>query len=636
MHNNEDRDIPNRPLLDCRVDTNFTQFDHDDTRLVEFFTEHGWVTIRNTLSRDGIQTTLEQYKTMMSSFAMGVQLSLDEYGREITQHRDLFLQGGQFHDLIFSPERGFHRLAMKCMQWKGARLFHDHIIAKPAGDSSKNILPWHQDSMFWPVDLPGCSTWTPLEDVPEDGGCLEVLDRSHTKGCAQPVDFMGTENTIGSLLRQYPEAKHLRIPVLAGTTVLLHSLTWHRSSPNQSLASDRPVHISLWVPCDTRWRPDLVPWHPVNEHLEKISKPLARLEGVRHPMFGTLEDVPKPTADIHGGTVRYGSISMFDASKVISQQMESISGMGGLKMKMSDLLRDGSIRELIAEKTMRAGICVDTQASRAKLEQIVWRLYVSSKAYQSTRARNVYNDAYKAWWDLAGEQWQSRLDHKSFESVCLSRVEVKAFMARIGVRLPAYKHLDAWKQAETNADLDLLKRIVKGTMTRIPFQNFSMLTEERKRPSPQKIIDDMLPGGLGGLCTVRNPFLYLILKALHYKVSFISGTTFQLRIGGASEARVPVPDSHIALLVHVGDDHYWVDVGNGYPYLEPFRLGDAGVVEHPFMKYRVVEISEGGSRRLHVQHQKASDNSWSSNYTFSQTPVAYFAVALYWKRGMIG
>ena len=58
-------------------------------------------------------------------------------------------------------------------EWTGMRLLHDHIIAKPAKRASKKI-PLHQDTMFWPVDVPGCSTWTALTDAPIDGGCMEV------------------------------------------------------------------------------------------------------------------------------------------------------------------------------------------------------------------------------------------------------------------------------------------------------------------------------------------------------------------------------------------------------------------------------------------------------------------------------
>ena len=120
-------------------------------------------------------------------------------------------------------------VAQEGMDWPGVRLLHDHIIAKPAGKTNRKI-PWHQDSMFWPVDLPGCSTWTPMEDVGVTGGCLEVIDASHLEGCEQPVDFMAEERwEFGD------EAERVLLPVKAGSTVLLHSLTWHRSVQTQPI-----------------------------------------------------------------------------------------------------------------------------------------------------------------------------------------------------------------------------------------------------------------------------------------------------------------------------------------------------------------------------------------------------------------
>ena len=142
--------------------------------------------------------------------------------------------------------------------------------------------------MFWPVDIPGCSTWTALMPVGLEDGCLEVVDKSHLEGCENPVDFMAKER------EDFPEdSVRVRIPINSGSTILLHSLTWHRSSPNLG-DHDRPAHIGLWIHPDAKWRPDLVDWHPVNEYVE--STPGSRLEGERFPSFGEIEIVTPPEA----------------------------------------------------------------------------------------------------------------------------------------------------------------------------------------------------------------------------------------------------------------------------------------------------------------------------------------------------
>ena len=67
--------------------------------------------------------------------------------------------------------------------------------------------------MFWPVDLPGCSTWTPLEDD-RRGRLSEAIDRSHLEGCEQPIDFMAEERW------DFPEnSVRVKLPVRAGNNI---------------------------------------------------------------------------------------------------------------------------------------------------------------------------------------------------------------------------------------------------------------------------------------------------------------------------------------------------------------------------------------------------------------------------------
>ena len=63
-----------------------------------------------------------------------------------------------------------------------------------------------------------------------------------------------------------------------------------------------------------------------------------------------------------------------------------------------------------------------------------------------------------------------------------------------------------------------LEQIVAGIVEHVPFQNITMLTGPRQRPSNGWIKKEML-NGLGGLCTVRNPFLYCLLKRIKYTFS---------------------------------------------------------------------------------------------------------------------
>jgi len=55
------------------------------------------------------------------------------------------------------------------------------------------------------------------------------------------------------------------------------------------------------------------------------------------------------------------------------------------------------------ERTLRGKFCSNELVVRDSLE----RLRVSYLAYELHKARNVYNDAYANWWEIAGQDWNT-------------------------------------------------------------------------------------------------------------------------------------------------------------------------------------------------------------------------------------
>ena len=149
-----------------------------------------------------------------------------------------------------------------------------------------------------------------------------------------------------------------------------------------------------------------------------------------------------------------------------------------------------------------------------------------------------------------------------------------------------------------------LAEIVSGIVEHVPFQNITMLTGPRCRPSEEWIKREML-SGLGGLCTARNPFLHSLLRGLGFDVRFVSSTILE-------------PDCHISLMVTVGDEEWWVDVGNGYPYFTPIRLGDETPQSNWFFQYRLV----WNGLRYEVQHT-FNELDWTVNHHFSPDGVDF-------------
>ena len=166
-----------------------------------------------------------------------------------------------------------------------------------------------------------------------------------------------------------------------------------------------------------------------------------------------------------------------------------------------------------------------------------------------------------------------------------------------------YLHLIKVKPAQSS--VNFLRDIIKGTLTTIPFNNLAMLTRPKIAPTKKEIKKDMLTG-LGGLCTTINPFLCALLHQLGFKVNLLS-------------ASIMKPDSHIVLMVNIANLDYWVDLGNGFPYLEPLPLINKAEASHPFLKWRLIKQND----EWHVQHCLSHDPTWRTNQIFLPIPRNY-------------
>ena len=357
-----------------------------------FFAEHGYAILTPRLSSAERAQLCAALDALLAGYAGQQGMALEEYQAVISQWRDLWRVSPAFDDILrdgrlWSP-------AAALMGRRGARLLHDHVIAKPRERSG--TVPWHQDYPYWPVDTPGgLSCWMPLDDVGPDGGCLEIVPGSHRAGERPAVDFIRDAHPD---LDQHPE--RLRLPVSAGSVVVLHSLTWHRTGPNLEQGRRR-AYITLWVPAEARYAPSHAGWHPTNEHV--TVQPGQILNDDWFPCFGALED-HAPVSEVTRHAVTGDSLSMFTASQTIAEQVRGLlraAGAGGeLRGGLGALLAGSAAREAVLAQCRSAGLVA--AADEEELRGVIQRLHQCSEAYRLHRARNVYNEAYVRWWELVG------------------------------------------------------------------------------------------------------------------------------------------------------------------------------------------------------------------------------------------
>jgi nucleoside-diphosphate-sugar epimerase/NADPH:quinone reductase-like Zn-dependent oxidoreductase/GTP cyclohydrolase II/arylamine N-acetyltransferase/ectoine hydroxylase-related dioxygenase (phytanoyl-CoA dioxygenase family)/acyl carrier protein len=659
-------------------------FDFDDPGKDDFMKKNGFVVVRGLLSKEQVKRANETHEDISRDLHRKIcervgdtEILFEEISAEISQHRDLFLRsdgddGNVFKELVLNnAPNSLAEMARQSMaavdpegNWNGIKLLHDHTITKPPGLLVSKKIPLHQDRMFWPVDIPACSSWTPLTDVHLDSGCLEVMSlatKPHLhRQSAFPVDFMADEETSGTelMLQDDPNPVRWLLPMQAGDTLIFSSSVWHRSSPNSRRLS-RLVYIQTWVhPC-ALWRPDLVPWHPVNEHLRKAGyKPRDVLGGERHPTIIGCNVEETQGCDFNSVYARDSSllinptkktnsdISMFDASDVVSTQIRNII----LTLKLEDSEEDiniASMVDIIKNPRLLHQIVTITQTlsntsfgmhnndetisglyqeSGCKtieelLSRTLRRIMISTAAYECDRSRNVFNSAYKAWWDVAGAAWNNYFLHGKFkENYKLCKTDVNRFLEYIHVKREDFQHCDK---------LGLLRAIIEGCFEYIPFQNITMLTRLKhgakvnSPPTLGQIIEDMVTG-VGGLCFSRNPFLFLLLKALNFdNVRFAAGTMC------FEPLESELVNAHVLVIVEFDEQDYWVDIANGWPYLDiiPLKDTDSVTINHPRMETRLVKKKKHNQDVFVVEHlvkgTSARSSTWKENYYFRPIDVTY-------------
>ncbi|MFT4929587.1 MAG: ectoine hydroxylase-related dioxygenase (phytanoyl-CoA dioxygenase family) [Phenylobacterium sp.] len=368
--------------------TRFTQF---DSEAIEFYQRHGWVLISDAVSTDECQQMRQGWQQMVDTQATSIGCETQQYLQVICQWRDLWKQQKAFAKVLQNP---LARLASQSFELPGCRLFHDKIICKSI-EHCNGQIPWHQDSMYWPVDRTGMSTWTALQDVSAEQGCLEVADGSHQWGESEPVDFMYEQESLPQ------DGPTWLIPACEGDVVMLHSRTWHRSAASTVKGHSRIAHIGLWVPQQSRFWPQNASWHPVNAQV--TVRPGQVFNDDEFPVFGEAtggtykvdeQGMGNTVVNKHQGhSAKQG---MFNAKKRVTTQIAQILQQSGT---LGELLADATNRQ----KVMAAVLAGNNDADEAKVMAVVQSLWIGAAAYEQLRSRNVFSSGYKQWEILYGE-----------------------------------------------------------------------------------------------------------------------------------------------------------------------------------------------------------------------------------------
>lgn len=170
---------------------------------------------------------------------------------------------------------------------------------------AENVAPWHQDAQVHLEEADPSfilTVWLPLGEATPENGCLQVIPRVHHSGVVYWSEGFGLDP------RQIPGAEVVTLPMRKGDVLLMHKLTPHCSTPNQSGRIRWSLDLRyqlIGTPTGRSFYPEFVSRSRANPGAVLTDYPswsrqwqeaLARVPADQHPRRQHRPQVPTPMA----------------------------------------------------------------------------------------------------------------------------------------------------------------------------------------------------------------------------------------------------------------------------------------------------------------------------------------------------
>ena len=141
-----------------------------------------------------------------------------------------------------------------------------------------------------------------------------------------------------------------------------------------------------------------------------------------------------------------------------------------------------------------------------------------------------------------------------------------------------------------------LRQLVEQWLISIPFHNIDLLNEESPVEHHKAAANCL--NGRGGGCHVHAAGFCALIQSLGFSASLASAT-------------IGAPEDHLLVTVVIGHERYWVDVGNGQPYIQPFPSSKATLLTHLGWTIRTTPVESG----ILLERTSADQPQWRTVYT---------------------
>lgn len=213
----------------------------------KFYEDNGYIVIRNLVPKEKLDIYRRRFEEICKRDVVIPGLTIM---RDVAIARSEFVPGEQAvtklqefqnDDVLF----GYCELPeiikyVQAFTGKEIKAMHTMLINKPPDPGKKTSRhPLHQDLHYFPfrpADRVVCS-WTAMQKVNRENGCLVVLPGSH-KGELLQHDYPEWEGGVNKLyhgVRDFdPNAPRAHLPMEIGDTVFFHPLLIHGSGMNKT------------------------------------------------------------------------------------------------------------------------------------------------------------------------------------------------------------------------------------------------------------------------------------------------------------------------------------------------------------------------------------------------------------------
>nr|XP_022300530.1 phytanoyl-CoA dioxygenase, peroxisomal-like [Crassostrea virginica] len=279
------------PTVSSGVDLGHQQFRYTLNNPVlsyeqrKFYEDNGYVVIRNLVPKEKLDIYRNRFEQICRKEVVIPGLTIM---RDVAIARSEFVPGQQAITKLqdFQNDEvlfGYCALPeiiryVQAFTGKEVKAMHTMLINKPPDPGKKTSRhPLHQDLHYFPfrpADRIVCS-WTAMEKVNRENGCLVVLPGSH-KGELLQHDYPEWEGGVNKLyhgVRDFdPNAPRVHLPMETGDTVFFHPLLIHGSGMNKTKGFRKSISCH-YASAEIEF---IDVKGSIQEHMEKETRDMAR------------------------------------------------------------------------------------------------------------------------------------------------------------------------------------------------------------------------------------------------------------------------------------------------------------------------------------------------------------------------